>query len=108
MTPKQDSSINPSPNGQKSHERAISWLLAPIVQYGFAGMCAVLLGIICWRMNQFDTVFDKALQTQAATNLVIQDNSAAIRELRLIIMTLSRFDPTVYPVPPKKVPAESG
>ena len=43
----------------------------PIVQCGFAGMCAVLLGIIVWLIKQLLTVLKE-------TNTVIGENTKTI------------------------------
>lgn len=56
-------------------------ILQPIMQYGFAGMCAVLLGIVVWMVDRSDQRFDKVLEMQKATNAVIERNTAAIANL---------------------------
>lgn len=56
-------------------------ILQPIVQYGFAGMTAVLLGIVVWMVDRSDCNFDKVLEMQRQTNQVIERNTAAIAAL---------------------------
>ncbi|MEE9185257.1 MAG: hypothetical protein V3U39_12400 [Acidimicrobiia bacterium] len=58
-----------------------STILQPIMQYGFAGMSAVLLGILVWMVDRSDERFDKVLEMQTATNQVIERNTAAIATL---------------------------
>jgi hypothetical protein len=53
---------------------AASALLSPIIQYGFAGFCAVLLAIIVWLVN-------KLLGVLRETNRIIEDNSRVIRKV---------------------------
>ena len=60
-------------------------ILQPMMQYGFAGMCAVLLGILVWTMNRNDQRFDKVLEMQKETNLVIERNTAAIADLARVV-----------------------
>jgi hypothetical protein len=45
--------------------------LSPIVQYGFAGFCAVLLGIVVWLMN-------RVMQLIEQNNKVVSDNTAVM------------------------------
>jgi hypothetical protein len=47
-------------------------ILNPIIQYGFAGMCAVLLGILVWLISKLLAILDK-------TNEVIAANTEAIK-----------------------------
>lgn len=60
-------------------------LLSPIMQYGFAGTTAVLLGIICWMIDRTDQRFDKVIEMQKATNQVIERNTAAIASLADVV-----------------------
>ena len=60
-------------------------LFAPVMQYGFAGFCVVLLGMICWMQQRSDANFDKLLQMQGQTNQVIERNTAAIGELSRVV-----------------------
>ena len=56
-------------------------ILQPIMQYGFAGMTAVLLGIVVWMVDRSDCNFDKVIEMQRQTNQVIERNTAAIAAL---------------------------
>jgi hypothetical protein len=38
----------------------------PIVQYGFAGFCAVLLAVTCWRMHCGDSQFSALIACTVA------------------------------------------
>jgi len=49
-------------------------ILSPIIQYGFAGLSVVLLGIIVWLISRL-------LGILAETNTVIKANTAAIQTL---------------------------
>jgi hypothetical protein len=51
-----------------------SLLLSPIIQYGFLGFSAVLLGIIVWLITQLLDLLTK-------TNAIIQANTGAITDL---------------------------
>ena len=48
--------------------------LSPIVQYGFAGLSAVLLAILVWLINKMLGLLEK-------TNQIISDNTDAIRDV---------------------------
>lgn len=60
-------------------------MLQPIMQYGFASMCAVLLGIMVWMMKTNDTRFNDLLEMQKQTNSVIERNTAAIEALSTVV-----------------------
>lgn len=64
----------------------LSLISNPIVQAGFAGLCVVLIGIICWRMYCGDQQFRDLMVMQGQTNSVIEKNTAAIRDLSRIVM----------------------
>jgi len=49
-------------------------LFSPFMQYGFAGLCFVLIGVICWLAKQILAVLKE-------TNEVIAKNSATIDKL---------------------------
>jgi hypothetical protein len=46
--------------------------MQPIIQYGFAGMCVVLLGILVWLISKLLAILEK-------TNQVIAANTDAIK-----------------------------
>ena len=50
------------------------WILGPIVQYGFLGFSAVLLGVVIWLIK-------KLLGVLEANNRIIAANTEAIRDL---------------------------
>ena len=56
-------------------------LLSPFIQFGFASMAVVLIGIIAWQMERTDSYMQDILQVQKETNQVIERNTAAINEL---------------------------
>jgi len=56
-------------------------ILQPIMQAGFAGMCAALLGIVVWMVEKTDCRFNEMLKAQQETNQVIERNTAAIAAL---------------------------
>ncbi len=61
-------------------------IVAPIVQYGFAGFCAVQLGVIVWMVSRF-------MGELARTREVVQENTAAVREVTKLcadVMALNR------------------
>jgi len=49
-------------------------LFSPFMQYGFAGLCFVLIGVICWLMRQ-------VIDVLRATSQVIERNTSAIDRL---------------------------
>jgi hypothetical protein len=56
-------------------------ILAPLMQYGFAGMTAVLLAIVVWMVDCAEGKFEEVLKMQKETNQVIERNTAAITAL---------------------------
>lgn len=55
-------------------EQQVTSLFNPLVQYGFAGFCFVLVGVIIWLICQLLGVIKE-------NNKIIQDNSSAITKL---------------------------
>ena len=55
-------------------EQAVPLFSTPIVQWGFAGLSVVLIGIIVWLIN-------KLMQLLEKTNGIIAQNTDAIREV---------------------------
>ena len=51
-----------------------TWMIGPVVQYGFIGFSAVLLGVVVWLIRQLLVVLE-------ANSRVIADNTEAIRKL---------------------------
>ncbi|MCE5277183.1 MAG: hypothetical protein ABFD92_16770 [Planctomycetaceae bacterium] len=64
-------------------------LLQPIVQYGFAGFCAVLLGIVFWLVKRLLAVLE-------ATNAVIARNSEAISDLSSLTSDLLKLNRSLH------------
>jgi hypothetical protein len=62
--------------------------LEPIIQYGFAGMCAVLLSILVWLAKAFLNAVrehsDKLVEVTKTATDVVRDNSEAIREVKSV------------------------
>ncbi len=52
----------------------MSELFTPYIQAGFAGLCFVLVGVICWLMRQ-------VIDVLRATSQVIERNTSAIDRL---------------------------
>lgn len=55
-------------------EKPILQLLSPEMQYGFAALCLILLGILCWFIHSFIKI------VQHGTS-VVEKNSAVIESL---------------------------
>lgn len=49
-------------------------VLNPIIQFGFAGMCAILLVMLAWLIKRL-------LDLQTTTNAVVAENTTAIQTL---------------------------
>jgi len=65
----------------------LAWILRPLPQLGFAGFCALLLGMQIWLLKRDDHRFEQLLEMQRAnhqvqreTNQTIEDLSRAIGE----------------------------
>lgn len=59
------------------------WILRPLTQAGFAGFCALLLGMQIWLIKRDDQRFDQLLEMQ-------RENHAVQREMNQTIERLSR------------------
>lgn len=64
----------------------------PIMQLGFAGLCVILIGMICWMISNNEARVDKILEMQQSTNQVIaannqamQANTSAIKSLQALV-----------------------
>jgi len=64
-------------------------LLSPYIQYGFAGFCFVLLGIIVWLIRNL-------LQVLKANNDVISENTGAIRELAKTVTEMALLQRNIH------------
>ena len=58
-------------------------VLQPVVQYGFLGFSAVLLGVVVWLVRRVLGVLEK-------TNSVIEGNTAAVRKVCHVTAELLR------------------
>jgi len=66
-----------------------SFITQPIVQYGFVGFAAVLLGIVVWLIQKLLTVLD-------ANNRIIAANTEAIRDLAGLTSDLLRLNRSLH------------
>ena len=66
-----------------------SLIIQPIVQYGFLGFSAVLLGVIVWLVN-------KLLGVLAANNRIITANTEAIRGLTAMTSDLLKLNRSLH------------
>lgn len=63
--------------------------LQPIIQYGFLGFSAVLLGVVIWLIKRLLAVLE-------ATNRIIAANTEAIRDLTKLTGDLVKLNRSVY------------
>lgn len=61
----------------------------PIVQYGFLGFSAVLLGVVVWLIQRLLEVLD-------ANNRIIAANTEAIRDLTSMTSDLLKLDRSLH------------
>ena len=61
-------------------------IIEPIVQYGFLGFSAVLLGVVVWLIRNLMDVLDANGRIIAANTKAISDNTALVSDL----LTLNR------------------
>jgi len=64
-------------------------LLQPVVQYGFLGFSAVLLGVVIWLIKRLLSVLE-------ATNRIIAANTGAIKDVTVLTGDLLRLNRQVY------------
>lgn len=57
----------------------------PIVQYAFAGFCAVLVGIVVWLIKELLKIIKESNRVIAANTRMIADNSSAVRDQSVMI-----------------------
>jgi len=65
------------------------WMLQPIVQYGFLGFSAVLLGVVIWLIRRLLAVLE-------ANSRIIAANTEAIRDLTNITADLLKLNRSVH------------
>ena len=60
---------------------ATSAIMTPIIQWGFAGFCAVLLGVIVWQIKNDREDRNETNELFRRSTEVISENTATISEL---------------------------
>ncbi len=65
------------------------WLVEPVVQYGFLGFSAVLLGVVIW-------LIQKLLGVLEANNRVIASNTEAVRHLTEMTSDLLKLNRSLH------------
>ncbi len=65
------------------------WLIQPIVQYGFLGFSAVLLGVVIWLIKRLLAVLE-------ANNRIIASNTEAIRDLTAMTRDLLKLNRSLH------------
>ncbi len=65
------------------------WISTPIVQYGFIGFSAVLMGLVIWLIKRLLAVLD-------ANTRVIEQNTCAIRDLTNMTSDLLKLDRSLH------------
>lgn len=67
-----------------ANDKGVS-LMQPIMQYGFAGLTIILLGIVVWMIDCNNRDRMNAAEVIKETNQVIERNTGAIQELSRIV-----------------------
>ncbi len=65
------------------------WIASPLLQYGFAGFSAVLLGLVIWLIKKLLSVIE-------ANSRVIEENTAAIRDLTVMTSDLLKLNRSLH------------
>ncbi len=65
------------------------WIAQPVIQYGFLGFSAVLLGLVIWLIR-------KLLSVLEANTRVIEENTAAIRDLTSMTSDLLKLNRSLH------------
>jgi hypothetical protein len=65
------------------------FITQPVVQYGFLGFSAVLLGVVIWLIRQL-------LDVLRQTNRVVASNTEAIRNLTGMTLDLLKLDRSLH------------
>jgi cell division protein FtsB len=65
------------------------WIATPVVQYGFLGFSAVLLGLVIWLIRKLLTVLD-------ANTRVIEANTKAISDLTGMTSDLLKLNRSLH------------
>ena len=66
-----------------------NWITEPLIQYGFLGFSAVLLGLVIWMIKKLLSVLD-------ANTRVIEANTAAIRDLTRMTSDLLNLNRSLH------------
>ena len=66
-----------------------NWMIQPVVQYGFLGFSAVLLGVVIWLIRRLLGVLE-------ANNRVISANTEAIRDLMRMTGDLMKINRSLH------------
>lgn len=59
----------------------VDLLSAPVIQYGFAGLCLILLGVLVWLIRRLLDLLDKTGRIIQANTDIIGDVSAQTSEV---------------------------
>ena len=65
------------------------WMISPIVNYGFAGFAAVLLGVVVWLIKKLLVVLERNSE-------VIVRNTEAIRDLTSMTSDLLKLNRSLH------------
>ena len=65
------------------------WMIQPVIQYGFLGFSAVLLGVVIWLIK-------KLLGVLEANNRIIAANTEAIRDLSTMTRDLLKINRSLH------------
>jgi len=65
------------------------WIATPVIQYGFLGFSAVLLGLVIWLMR-------KLLAVLEANNRILEANTDAIRDLTNMTSDLLKLNRSLH------------
>jgi hypothetical protein len=60
-------------------------IFQPMIQYGFAGLSVILIGVIVWMIDRSDRWRQDTLTIQRETNQVIERNTSAFIEFRRVM-----------------------
>jgi len=65
-----------------------SWILSPVVQYGFLGFSAILLGIVVWLIRELIEVINNNNRVIAANTDVVSKHFALTSDIQWTIKDL--------------------
>jgi hypothetical protein len=61
-------------------------ILSPVLQYGFAGLCLVLIGVLAWLMGRVLQVLDQTSTVIAANTETIRTVESAVKDTESAIL----------------------